>query len=858
MDRLQWTLELVDRLSGPGRNAAAAFAHLTDEQIGAVAAARRLAEAEGKAAAALKDAKAGVRSLTAEDLDLVDASRRARREFEAMDKATNGIAKAAGPGMTGSLLQAAFWQGLARSILNASQRIVEFGLRAGVAIGKKLFDLSSWAQDTRSSLSVFAGSTASGNEEFSRIADTAKVMGLAVQATTDSYKALRAARFGADEAETFIKLGADLQTVTGASDDAVQSFYRASSQVKSKGRLQTEELMQIQEAVGLSQGAVFEAIGKAAGVATDKVGKLLEGGKISADVGIAAIQTAVLELVHAGKAGEATTREVSTTLRGVTRLAKAGAESWMIGIGERLMPAFDSVAKRVMETFKGFGESGKIAAFTEAVYLTFQRLVGAIEEAWPRIERILGRGIDGATDSLLELSNSFGDLIDSILDTVEFVQDNWGAIKATFIAVSAVVVAAIGAIGIASAINAVRTIASVGRTAAAFVGLGKAARAARAAQLAVGAAEAVGSAASGAGSAVGAAGAGAAGAAGGKGLLASIGNALKGLGKTMLAWGKVAGTWLVTGVGGALGGLGQVIWGGISSAGSSIASAAAALGAAGVAAFVAAVAAWGVAIWQGIQLWKEWDTGALVAKIQADWAGLVGWFQGIWASITSTLSGAVEGAYSIGAGIVGAIGQGISDAAAGLAERAWALGTGAIQSVKDAIGWNSPPAAFVELGQGSASAFLDSLQAGLPRQLDLGLSANMAANDGAPAVAAAVSGQQPGMLDTVESALSGLGRWLGLSSGPSNDVASASVAPPLPMAVGSDLGYRSVAGGMTVQQGSSQSGPMQFSFNVDVTINGQASKEDATELAAQIKQQIMPSVRAEIQKTFSAAAGSAQ
>ena len=172
----------------------------------------------------------------------------------------------------------------------------------------------------------------------------------------------------------------------------------------------------------------------------------------------------------------------------------------------------------------------------------------------------------------------------------------------------------------------------------------------------------------------------------------------------------------------------------------------------------------------------------------------------IWDSLREPIYSAIASIqeldfWSVGAGIVDAITGGLMSSAGRLAEQAWSLGKSAIQSVKDAIGWASPPKAFTELGEGSAAAFLNSLSASLPKELDLSLSANVAANDVARPLAAPVAAFRTGTSAGTDAG--GAGLWdrvlsgLGAVSGPANDVVS-SVA--IPAAVGADFSSMPPAG----------------------------------------------------------------
>jgi len=958
MNSLEWTLQFVDRMSGPGRNAAAAFEHLTDAQLDSMAAAKRLESMQQRTGAALREAAAGTRKLTAEDIELASATRRASREFEANGGALSAAQRASQTSMTGSLLQASFWQGLARGIFNASRAIVssvigiaETAGQAVFSLGQSAFAAATWGEDTKSSLEVLGGSIGTGEAEFARLRETTVSLGLSVRDSIDAYKGLRAQKFGAQEAETMIKLGADLQTVVGSSDEAIANFYRATAQIKAKGKLSAEEMMQIAEGVGIGQGAIFEQLSKALGKSTDEIRKMQEGGKISADVGIAAIQAAALEMVGASDAGQATAREVGTTLRGMMRLAKSGSEDWILSMGERLLPTFNRLATKAGEAFGELQKSGKIDAATNAIGASFEALLGGVEsaipdiqtllgnmldwvasgrledmatsvgeafasvassleKAWPRIEQLLDSGAEGVTGSLTDMAAGFDGFLDKILDVAEFVDEHWTAVKWTFVGASGVIVTAIGAIGVAATANAVTTVVQTGKMIAGFLNVGKAATAAKSARAAFAAAEtaasaggaattAASTAATGAaGAGAGAAGAGAAGAATGGGTLAAFG------------------------------------------------------GVAGAASIGAAIAGLAAAGWQAYELWAEnqdfdlFDVEMILDKLRADAGSIVDGVIGavgqpVWdagAEVVNFLTGGLaSGAMtllesagslatgvldslqatfaggqetlsatcsSIGSGMANAMTGGLWSAAGSLISSAASLGQQAIQSLKNAIGWHSPPAAFVELGQGSAQAYLDALRGGLPQTLDMSLTGGIQpSNDVGLLSAQATAGQRftggaTGVAQAGEPATTGIvgalnaipgvegalaasravfdaGRDLlgaiGLTSqsGPSAMTGGANdnwraPSQPLPMAAGAEelsrVGVDQPQVGPLARQATAYGGGNQQIFQVSISVNveGNATKEDADALAESIKSRLMPSVRAEIQKTLTNAGASAR
>lgn len=139
---------------------------------------------------------------------------------------------------------------------------------------------------------------------------------------------------------------ADIASIAENKDMALGSAIRAFGQIKSKGKLQTEELMQLAEGAGLSIGGVKDELAKMMKVKDrGAVDKLLQGGKVSGDVGIVAIEKAIMTQLHTSRLGEFATQSSGS----LTGLVSNQQEAW-----QNLAKSFDS---EVLPGVKRYKES---------------------------------------------------------------------------------------------------------------------------------------------------------------------------------------------------------------------------------------------------------------------------------------------------------------------------------------------------------------------------------------------------------------------------------------------------------------------------------------------------------------------
>lgn len=224
-----------------------------------------------------------------------------------------------------------------------------------------------FSEASKIALHSLTGSTEMGEAAFTAARGAAQEYNMDLEDTVHNMQHLLAMQFSVGEALTQIKLSQDLKSI-GATAQQAESALRAITQIKAKGKLQSEELVGQLAETGLSTSLVYEALAKNLGKSEDQVRKMLSQGQISAEVGIKAIQDAIVKKTHETAPGEAAKR-MGNTLAGMKqRAANIGSEFYMKiteGI-EKLGPRLNTILGKYAEIV-GRIDVGKTAAVVSKI-----------------------------------------------------------------------------------------------------------------------------------------------------------------------------------------------------------------------------------------------------------------------------------------------------------------------------------------------------------------------------------------------------------------------------------------------------------------------------------------------------------
>jgi tape measure domain-containing protein len=320
--------------------------------------------------------------------------------------------------------------------LGTASAIAEIGVSTVGAIAKiQQFGLEAadFKERTLIGFKTFLGGDQKKAEDlFKEAMDFARKTPFETQDTVDMFRQLATGGFkfnknnlGVSEIEVAAKAIGDLASVSGGGAEQINRITKAFAQIKSKGKLKSEELTGQLGDAGINISKVYEILGKNLGKTRDQVEKLMRAGKIDADTGIFAIIEAMKATTSGGKLG-GPMDELSQTLTGLWSTIKSAPFDMLVDLDKTLgfkqakgffanmQKALDPtsgpgkrVKARLEKTFDdmfGFtfgGLSGSDGADQIATFM--ERAADIFEAGWKAVKNVTTKIIDETTSYLSEL-----------------------------------------------------------------------------------------------------------------------------------------------------------------------------------------------------------------------------------------------------------------------------------------------------------------------------------------------------------------------------------------------------------------------------------------------------------------------
>ena len=177
-------------------------------------------------------------------------------------------------------------------------------LTAGaVGLGAKLvLDAVAFRQNTEVALQTVLGSREAAAKALEEATRFAARTPFTTQQVVAAYKRLAIAGFKPIEIPVILRGVGDLSAMQGFSQEAVDRIITALTQIRAKGRVQGEELMQLAEA-GAPLAKIYERIAARLSVTAEQARELISAGRVSADLGIVAVLEAIRDTVSGGRLG---------------------------------------------------------------------------------------------------------------------------------------------------------------------------------------------------------------------------------------------------------------------------------------------------------------------------------------------------------------------------------------------------------------------------------------------------------------------------------------------------------------------------------------------------------------------------
>lgn len=377
-DATDIVIKATDRATGPVRNVANAFR--------GVEAAARAASAAG---ARFNSAGRAIDANTGRFVKLTGAA-------ESAGGAMSGLSGGLG-GLIGGVTLGGLATNAIMGIVGAakSAAVAVLGLVASFAHG--VVEAAAFGERASLAFKLLMHGSGNSEQQLQRVISLAGNLGLNVEDSVKTFQKLLAMQFKPAMAEQLLKMGADLQAI-GASSEEVSGALTAISQIKAKGRVQAEELLQLAER-GVSTELVITSLGKAMGKTAAEVRKLMEAGKISADQGIAAIGEAIKIKTGEKEFGEAGSKFATTTLSGMTNVFKAKGAAVMLQLGAAIRKPLGEALGPIVKDLMAALDSPEGKAALDGIVGAFNAVFSAVKENWPTVKAFLGGLVDGFTQA---------------------------------------------------------------------------------------------------------------------------------------------------------------------------------------------------------------------------------------------------------------------------------------------------------------------------------------------------------------------------------------------------------------------------------------------------------------------------
>lgn len=291
-------------------------------------------------------------------------------------------------------------------------------------------------------MATFLGSQEQAKALYQRTIDLAAFLRIPAKDALEGVNDLLSAGFKADEAMEIFKGALDLKKLKGADTKALTTIL---GQIKAKGKLQTEELLQLAESGGLGIDKVYAELGRLKGIdagttaGMQKLQKLLEGGAIDSATAIKAVQGAISSMTGTKLGGFA--EKARGSLSSLWEGLKDAPTQWILradtsaaieplrkfmqmlndafdpntATGQKFIAAISAIAGALAGFADGAG-SGFMVAMKPVIEVFRDASTGGMD--WAKIMRDLGKVVGFIAAAIVIGFAAIGAV-------VAFVADNW-------------------------------------------------------------------------------------------------------------------------------------------------------------------------------------------------------------------------------------------------------------------------------------------------------------------------------------------------------------------------------------------------------------------------------------------------
>lgn len=230
----------------------------------------------------------------------------------------------------------------------------------GVAGARFATDAIAFKEQTLTALRVMTGTEQSAQRIFGQALEFAKKTPFDTRDVLSGFTQLLGAGFKENEVATVFASIGDAAAASGFDQQVIDRMVVAFAQIKAKGRLMGQEMLQVNEALGragVGTTAIYDQMAKKLGKTRAEVMKMQEAGKIDSDTAIFSIIKA-LEQKSGGAVGNLMA-EQSKTLTGLLSTLKSAPGDFFMSLDLAQLPGFDALKGFVFNLVKVFDSGSR-------------------------------------------------------------------------------------------------------------------------------------------------------------------------------------------------------------------------------------------------------------------------------------------------------------------------------------------------------------------------------------------------------------------------------------------------------------------------------------------------------------------
>jgi tape measure domain-containing protein len=328
--KLTWVFELFDRMSKPSKAISTHLDELDRRAHKAAEATDRLTGRTAKTGGAADRLTEKMRRVSGETKRFGEHSRR-----------TGDAARAAGDGFGWFGLKLTGWLYALRTAGSLLSGVAGGVMGLGGAFLKAGVDAANFRESTGMGLEVLLGSKPKADALLSAGVKFAGKTPFTTKDTMRWIQDLTAAGFTDNRLWEALSAAGDVGALRGFDPQVIDRVITVFRQVKGKGKLQAEELMQLAEA-GIPIGKVWDTIGKKVGISGAELQTPKYAGRVSADLGIWGILETIRTNFSGGTLGGLMDKQ-SGTAAGLLSTLESRPFEWMMDLDKS--PGFQSFKK---------------------------------------------------------------------------------------------------------------------------------------------------------------------------------------------------------------------------------------------------------------------------------------------------------------------------------------------------------------------------------------------------------------------------------------------------------------------------------------------------------------------------------